>query len=144
VDTWYVVLLTGAGLLSAAGPIVWASAILQTSGDICGCNDPRDDAASTDVPPERIIHHLDSTLAQLERLIHSACRRYPGPLALRRMGLAVSPYKQLRIQNMFMETHNCIRRLEAARRARYELRVADLIETAACVGINWSPGPGHD
>ena len=140
VDTWFVILLVGAALISAAGPIVWASAILQSRAAACPCLDARDAAETPSPPPERITRRVDANLAQLDRLLRSVSRRAAGGRTLLGSGALVSPYMQLRIQNMFMETQACLRLLDETGRRRYERRVADLGGVAATAGIRWTSG----
>ena len=136
-DSWFVALLIAAGILSAAGPIVWASAILQSSLDVC--ENAREDDERPGAPEQGDTQCLDASLARLDRLIHSVCRRGGEASADRGSAGAVTPYKQLRIQNLLMEIHGRFRRLDAGRRQPYESRVARLSGLAASAGIHWSP-----
>lgn len=141
-DTWFVVLLIGAGIVSAAGPIVWASAILCSNAGASRGVDALIGAGATQAPPEELIHHLDAALARLERLVHSTCRHPHGPGTMSGKSRPISAFKQLRMQNMFMEAQAGIRHLDGESRRRYQARVADLSELAASAGIYCSPEPG--
>lgn len=134
-DTWFVATLIAAGALSAAGPIVWASAILQSSLDIC----ENGGADAGGEPAQGGTRCLDASLAQLDRLVRSSCKPCGDGSTARKLFVAVTPYKQLRIQNMFMEIDRRMRGLDAATRQPYETRIAELTNLASCAGIHWSP-----
>ena len=141
VDTWFAIMLAGAALIAAAGPIVWTSAILRSSAGASPCERTRDADETRALPPERLTRHLDTSLAQLDRLLRATCKRAGARRTIRGGRPTVSPYTQLRIQNMFMETHACLRRIDEASRRPYESRVADLSDMAESAGIRWTPGP---
>lgn len=136
-DTWFVATLIAAGALSAAGPIVWASAILQSSLDVC--ENGRADAGRPGEPAQGGTRCLDASLARLDRLVRSSCKTCGDRSTARKKAVAVTPYKQLRIQNMFMEIDRRMRHLDAATRRPYESRIAELTDLASCAGIHWSP-----
>lgn len=125
-DTWIVILIVGAIIVSVAGPIIWIAFVvfLAAKGE--------EIVAGTFAQPGFSTSELDSLLAQVDGIVRAAYHEAGS-------GQSVSPQQQLQIQHMMMQAQNQMAQLDNLSRQRYEMRMADLGGMAASAGIDWSP-----